>query len=59
MVIQGEAQVSDFKFNIGDTEFTIQDLGSSLNQEFIHLHEHFLKKKPFNSLQLEKSPFIL
>jgi len=47
--------VKDFKFNVGDTEFTIQDLGDSLNQGFINLHKHFLTKEPFNYLEFDKA----
>lgn len=45
--------MSNFKFTIGKTEFTIQDLGNDLNREFIHLHQHFLTKQPFNYLELD------
>lgn len=47
--------MSQFKFEIDRTEFTIQDVGGFLNQEFVHLHEHFLTKQPFDYLQFEKA----
>jgi len=52
---RGGTGVSNFKFNIGLKEFIIQDLGNGLNQEFVQLHEHFLIKRPFNYLKLEKA----
>lgn len=46
--------MKDFKFKIGDTEFTVQDLGDSLNQEFVNLHKHFLIKEPFNHAEFDQ-----
>lgn len=45
--------MNNFRFTVGSTEFTIQDLGNDLNKQFAQLHEHFLTKKPFNYLELD------
>ena len=47
--------MKDFKFKAGDTEFTVQDLGNSLNQGFVNLHKHFLIREPFNHSEFEKA----
>lgn len=44
-----------FKFNVGGTEFTIQDLGDSLNQGFVNLHRHLLLKEPFDYTQFDRA----
>lgn len=50
---EGMCKMNKFKFSVGGTEFTIQDLGSDLNKQFVQLHEHFLAKQPFNYLDLD------
>lgn len=47
--------MDDFKFNVGGTGFTIQNLGDSLNQAFINLHRHLLLKEPFDYTQFNRA----
>lgn len=47
--------MSQFKFEMGGTEYTIQHVGGFLNQEFVYLHKHFLHNQPFDRLQFEKA----
>lgn len=44
----------EFRCKIGKTEFTLNDLGKPLNEQFKLLHRSFLRGKPFNYATFER-----